>query len=153
MAVPSMPPVANGRAPNRSDRIPDTGPAIRKPRVSGSMAIPAHSGVTREVVAVQGQPDPLEPDDQHEHQPAAAEGGQEAGQHAGGEGPDLEQLETEHRLGTLVSMTQKATSRSTRRPPSAPSTSGLVHPIDVAAVGLDAVGDPDHDQDQPERRR
>ena len=40
-----MPPVANGRAPNRSDSQPDTGPATRKPTVSGSIAMPAHSGV------------------------------------------------------------------------------------------------------------
>ena len=36
-ATPSMPPVAKGRAPNRSDRYPETGPAIRIPAVSGSM--------------------------------------------------------------------------------------------------------------------
>ena len=41
-----MPPVANGRAPNRSDSHPETGPAIRKPIVSGSIAMPAHSGVS-----------------------------------------------------------------------------------------------------------
>jgi hypothetical protein len=40
-----MPPVANGLAPNRSDSQPDRGPAMRKPTVSGIMAIPAHSGV------------------------------------------------------------------------------------------------------------
>ena len=40
-----MPPVANGRAPNRSDSQPDTGPAIRKPAVSGTMKMPAQSGV------------------------------------------------------------------------------------------------------------
>ena len=44
-AATSMPPVANGRAPNRSDSQPEAGPAMRKPTVSGSMAIPAHSGV------------------------------------------------------------------------------------------------------------
>ena len=32
-------------APNRSDSQPEAGPAMRKPTVSGSMAIPAHSGV------------------------------------------------------------------------------------------------------------
>ena len=41
-----MPPVAKGRAPNRSDRMPETGPATRNPTVSGIMAIPAHRGVT-----------------------------------------------------------------------------------------------------------
>ena len=33
----SMPPVANGREPNRSESTPDTGPAMRKPAVRGSM--------------------------------------------------------------------------------------------------------------------
>ena len=40
-----MPPVAKGRAPNRSERQPETGPAMRKPTVIGSMKMPAHSGV------------------------------------------------------------------------------------------------------------
>ena len=44
-AATTMPPVANGRAPNRSDSQPEAGPAMRKPTVSGSIAIPAHSGV------------------------------------------------------------------------------------------------------------
>jgi len=44
-AATTMPPVAKGRAPNRSDSQPEAGPAIRKPTVSGSIAIPAHSGV------------------------------------------------------------------------------------------------------------
>jgi hypothetical protein len=35
----------NNRAPNRSDRYPDSGPAMRNPTVSGSMKMPAHSGV------------------------------------------------------------------------------------------------------------
>ncbi len=41
-----MPPVAKGRAPKRSESIPEVGPAMRKPAVNGSMATPAHSGVT-----------------------------------------------------------------------------------------------------------
>ena len=36
-AARSMPPVANGRAPNRSERYPEMGPATRKPTVSGTM--------------------------------------------------------------------------------------------------------------------
>ncbi len=36
-AEPSIPPVANQRAPKRSDRYPDVGPAISMPIVSGSM--------------------------------------------------------------------------------------------------------------------
>ena len=44
-AATTMPPVANERAPKRSDSQPEMGPAMRKPTVSGSMAMPAHSGV------------------------------------------------------------------------------------------------------------
>ena len=44
-AATIMPPVANGRAPYRSDSQPESGPAIRNPMVSGGMAMPAHSGV------------------------------------------------------------------------------------------------------------
>jgi hypothetical protein len=36
-AASSIPPVANGRAPNRSESQPESGPATRKPTVSGSM--------------------------------------------------------------------------------------------------------------------
>ena len=36
-AARSSPAVANGRGPYRSDRIPEIGPAIRNPAVSGSM--------------------------------------------------------------------------------------------------------------------
>ena len=50
----------------------------------------------REVEAVQGQPDALQPDDEHEHQPAPGQGGQEARQGPEGEGPDLEQVQVEH---------------------------------------------------------
>jgi Ala-tRNA(Pro) deacylase len=37
MAARSSPEVANSRGPYRSDSVPETGPAIRKPAVSGSM--------------------------------------------------------------------------------------------------------------------
>ena len=36
-AASSRPEVANGFGPYRSDSVPDIGPAIRKPAVSGSM--------------------------------------------------------------------------------------------------------------------
>ena len=36
-AAASMPPVAKGREPKRSERKPEIGPAMRKPTVSGSM--------------------------------------------------------------------------------------------------------------------
>ena len=79
-AVPIIPPVANGRAPNRSDKIPDNGPDDQEPDRQRQHRQPRPQRRAREVVAVQRQPDPLEPDDQHEHQPAAAQRRQEAGQ-------------------------------------------------------------------------
>src|ERR1700722_10645236 len=45
MANRSMPPEANQRAPNRSDRAPDSGPATKNPAVSGSRKMPAQNGV------------------------------------------------------------------------------------------------------------
>ena len=74
------------------------GPASRNPTVSGSMWIPAQSGVEREAVAVLGQPDPLQPDDQHEHQAAARDRGEEAREDAEGERADPEQRQPEHRV-------------------------------------------------------
>jgi hypothetical protein len=45
----SIPVVAKGRAPYRSDRYPLIGPAMIKPAVSGSRKIPAHSGVSEKL--------------------------------------------------------------------------------------------------------
>jgi hypothetical protein len=42
----AIPPVAMPREPNRSDKIPDTGPETRNPAVSGSRKMPARSGVS-----------------------------------------------------------------------------------------------------------
>ena len=36
-AAASIPPAANGRDPYRSERMPEMGPATKKPAVSGSM--------------------------------------------------------------------------------------------------------------------
>jgi len=46
---------------------------------------------------VQRQPDALQPDDEHELQPAAGDGHRQAGQVARREGADAEQAELEHR--------------------------------------------------------
>ena len=47
---------------------------------------------------MQRKPDPLEPDDQHEHEAAASKRGQQAGDASGREGPDAEEAEPEHGL-------------------------------------------------------
>ena len=41
----TRPRVANGRGPYRSASRPASGPEMKKPTVSGIMAMPAHSGV------------------------------------------------------------------------------------------------------------
>ena len=49
--------------------------AIRRATVvAGSRKMPAHSGVSAVVVAVQRQPDALQPDDEHELQAATGDG-------------------------------------------------------------------------------
>jgi hypothetical protein len=47
---------------------------------------------------VLGQPDPLQPDDQHEHQAAARDRGKERRKGAEREGADAEQRQAEHRI-------------------------------------------------------
>ena len=42
----SIPAVAKPRAPKRSESVPAIGPETRKPAVSGSRKMPAHSGVS-----------------------------------------------------------------------------------------------------------
>ena len=85
--------------PKWSERKPESGPAMRKPAVSGQHVDAGPQRRAGEVVAVQGQPDALQPDDQHEHQPASADAGQQGGDAAGREGPDPEQREAEHGVG------------------------------------------------------
>src|SRR5664279_4901972 len=104
-------------------------------------------GGDAEGVAVQRQPDPLEPDDEHEHQPVTAESGQEAGQYPAGEGPDLEQLQPEHGLGDLG--LDDAEHDEERDPEGQRAQDHGIGPSHgLVAVGLDPVGDADHDQDQ-----
>ena len=50
-----------------------------------------------EGIAVQGQPDALQPDDEHELQAAAGDAGEEIGEVAIGEGRELEQPQVQHR--------------------------------------------------------
>ena len=63
-------------------------------------------------------------------------------------GADPEEAEPEHRLGDLRLDEAEDREQTTRPPPISDITIGLVQPIDVAAVGLDAVGDADEDRDQ-----
>ena len=75
-----------------------------------------------------GQPDALQPDDQDELEPAAAHRRQERREVPGGERPDPEQVEVEHRL--LDALLDQAEHGENRLPPIiVVSTNGDVHPI------------------------
>ncbi len=123
-----MPPVANGRAPYRSERIPETGPAIRKPAVSGSMAIPAHSGVTLKAYPCCGSQIPWSQMISMNISPPRLSAARKLASTPLVKARILNSWSRNMGSATLVSMMQKATSRAT---PSArqPTTNGLVHPI------------------------
>ncbi len=105
-----------------------------------------------EVVAVQRQPDPLEPDDQHEHQPTPADGGEEARQDTACEGADPEEREAEHGLGHPgLDHGEGGDEQDTRHQADEDDWTGPTH--GVAPVGLDAVGDGDHHQHEAEGER
>ncbi len=103
----------------------------------------------REAVAVLGQPYALEPDDEDEHHPAPAQGGQEVGEVAHREGPDLEQGDPEHGIGHL-----RLDHREHAEDDHPADQGGEHHRVrpthGVAAVGLDPVGDPGQHGDQPD---
>ena len=99
---------------------------------------------------MQRQPDALEPDDEHEHQAAATQRSQQAGEQTRTERSDLEQLQLEHRIVDPRLDDAKGDQKDN---PTAKheSTTGFVHPMALPAIGLNSVGDADHDQDQAQR--
>ena len=95
----TMPVDAMPRAPNRSDSAPAAGPGDQE---SGRQREQEDAGPQRGVgvvVAVQRQPDALQPDDEHELQATLGERRRERGGVARAERPDLEQGQPDHRLG------------------------------------------------------
>jgi hypothetical protein len=99
---------------------------------------------------VHRQVDALQPDDQDEHQAAAAKARQQGRDVAGGERADPEQREPEHRLGDpgldVAEGDQRGDAADDQR------QHERARPAHhVAAVGLDAVGDADEDGDQAGR--
>jgi len=104
----------------------------------------------RVVVPVQRQPDPLQPDDQHELHAAPADRGQQAGQVAEGERAITEQAEVEHRLGdpgldeAEGEQQGDAAAEAGQYPRVGPAGG-------VAAVGLDAVRDGGEHRGQADR--
>ena len=93
MAEPTMPPLAKSRAPKRSDRIARdrSGDEQSSGERKNGDACPQRGAL--EGVAVQRQPDALEPDDQDEHQATATQRSQQTGEQACAERSDLEQVQ------------------------------------------------------------
>ena len=93
---------------------------------------------------MEGQPDALEPDDEHELQAASGDGHDEGGHAAGGKGPDAEQAELNERVGHLGLDDDEGHQEEDAAGEQADHERvGPAH--GVAAVGLDAVGDGDQD--------
>jgi hypothetical protein len=103
-------------------------------------------------VAVLRQPDPLQPDDQHEHQAAARDRREEAREHAERERADAEEAESEHRVrGARLDGDEDREQREAGG--DAREHEGRVPAHGLRAVRADAVRDPDHDEDEPAGER
>ena len=129
--------MVNQRTPKRSDSSPDTGPASRKPGGQRQQEDAGPQRCVGVVVAVQRQPDALQPDDQHELQPAAGHRGQQGGGVAGGEGPVAEQPQPEHRLRD-PGLDDGERRPAARRPPISPAEhlrAGPAHGVAAVAAG------------------
>ena len=146
-ATSTRPPVANGPGAvavgeNAADR-----PRGQEPDGERDHVDAGPQRRLREAVAVQREPDPLQPDDQHEHETAPAQRGEEAGHVAGREGADAEEREAEHRLGHL-GLDDPEEHQDRHAPEDLRQHDGAGPPHGVPAVGQEAVGDPDQDEDQ-----
>ena len=98
------------------------------------------------------EPDPLQPDDQHEHQPAAGDRREEAREDAERERAVAEQLEAEHRiLHARLDQRERDEQDDARHERADDERAPPAHRM--AAVGADAVGDADHDRDQADGER
>jgi len=103
-----------------------------------------------ERVAVLGEPDPLEPDDEHELQPAPGEGSEEGGQVAHGERPVLEQVELEHRV-LDPGLDDDEGGEDEHAADQAGEDERAGPPHGVATVGLESVDDAGEDGHQADR--
>ena len=97
-----------------------------------------------------GQPDALQPDDEHELQPAAAQRGEQVRGVAEGERADPEQREVEQRV-RYPQLDRDERGEHQRTADEAGQDEGAGPAHDVVAVGLDAVGDADEHRDQADR--
>ena len=125
----AAPRVANGRAPKRSESTPESGPASEQAADQRQHVDARPQRRAREVVAVLGQPDPLQPDHEDELQAAAREEHHQARDVADRERAAAEQAELEQRLrDARLDQRRTAASRNTP-PPISPSTRGLAQLI------------------------
>ena len=140
------------RDPNRSDKIPESRPGHQE---AGRHRQHEDARPQRRLVvgvAVQRQPDALQPDDQHELDAAARDRHQQAGHVARGELADLEQRQPEHRLGDPGLDDHEDDQQGDAADELAEHDRGLpAHR--VVPVGLDAVGDADEDRAEAEGER
>jgi hypothetical protein len=126
--VPIIPPVAKGRAPKRSERIPDTGPAIRNPAVSGSMAMPAINGVRENEYPCSGNQIPWSQMMSMNMSPPRLNAANKLAKTPALKARILKSCSRNIGSATLVSMMQNAIRRATPMM-RAPRTFGLVHPM------------------------
>jgi hypothetical protein len=101
---------------------------------------------------VQRQPDPLQPDDQHELQAAAGDRNDQASDVARRERPNPEQGEPEHRVGDPA-LDHGEGREQQDAADDAPVDERVCPAHRVAAVGLDARGDADQDRGQADGER
>ena len=126
--APIIPPVAKGRAPYRSERIPVTGPAMSRPRVSGIMAIPAHNGVRAKSYPWRGSQIPWSQITSMNISPPRLRAARKLAKTPDVKARILNSWSRNMGSATFVSMTQKATIRTTPIP-MAPRTRGFPHPM------------------------
>ena len=147
-----MPPVAKSRAPYRSDSTPEMGPAIEEPDRQRQHVDAGPQRRAGEVVAVQRQPDALEPDDQHEHETAAADRDRKLASVPAVNARIRKRGSRNMGSAVLISMMAKMSQEQDADAELADRRrAGPAH--GVVAVGLDPVGDADHESDQTRPRR
>ena len=128
-AVASMPSGGESPGPVAVGEDPGGRPGDEEPDRQGEHVDARPQRRLLEAVSVAGQPDPLQPDDQHELQAAPDERREEGREVSGGERSDLEQTEAEHGVGDLGLDAAEHGQHGQRRRRSSPRTNGLVQPI------------------------
>ena len=122
------PAVANSLAPNRSDSAPATGPTSRNPTVSGTIEMPAHSGVSAKLFPCCGSQIPCSQMISMNWIPPRPRAPSIPAMLPAVNARTLNRLSRNIGAGTLVS-TQQNTTRMAIPPKMPASTQGLVQPV------------------------